>query len=94
MREKLIFIDGDKESHIEWALKQSDGKSKIILLRGSVLDLMKQYKIRFYFDQNGAIIKKLNIQKIPAIVEQKEKLLLITHSNLQIREVCYCFGHR
>jgi len=83
LREKLIFIDGDKKSHIELALKEYNKetseykKPKIILLKGSIIDLMKQYKVRFYFDQNGAIIKKLNIQKIPAIVEQKDKLLSI-----------------
>jgi conjugal transfer pilus assembly protein TraW len=83
LRQKLIFIDGDRESHIQFAIEehnkepQEHKKPKIILLKGSIIGLMKQRNIRLYFDQNGAIIKKLNIKNIPAIVEQQSKVLLI-----------------
>jgi len=83
LKEKLIFIDGDKENHIKFALNEYNKgtnqyrKPKVILLKGSIIDLIKQYNIRFYFDQNGAIIEKLNIKNIPAIVEQQGKKLLI-----------------
>ena len=38
---------------------------------------MKSKKIRFYFDQNQILIKKFQIQALPALVEQQEKMLKI-----------------
>lgn len=75
----LIFIDGDDEKQVKWAINQSQTrKAKIILIKGRIIDLMKLHKIRFYFDQNGSITKKLGIKFVPAIVEQKEKLLKVS----------------
>jgi len=65
----LIFFDGTKKEHIEWAKKNS--KAKWILINGDPIELEKELNRPIYFDQSGAITKKLKIQNVPAKVSQK-----------------------
>ena len=64
MRKKVALISEIFEIHL-------------ILTEGKIIDLMKTKKIRFYFDQNQILIKKFQIQALPALVEQQEKMLKI-----------------
>ncbi len=76
----LIFIDGDNKQHIDYAInyyKRNNGKVKIILTNGAIMDLMNNLKVRLYFDQQGLLIEKFRIKNIPAIVSQENKLLRI-----------------
>jgi conjugal transfer pilus assembly protein TraW len=82
----LLFIDGDDEEHVKWAvskLKDADiyghEFGKVILVKGSPLDLQNQLNRDVYFDQHGILTAKLGIQHVPAIVFQKqdEKVLTI-----------------
>ncbi|OJX11907.1 MAG: type-F conjugative transfer system protein TraW [Caedibacter sp. 37-49] len=65
----MIFIDGEDEHQVKWALRQSL-TSKIILVKGSPLTLEETYSRRFYFDQLGLLTKKLGISQVPARVSQ------------------------
>jgi conjugal transfer pilus assembly protein TraW len=69
LRENLAFIDGDDESQVKLALKYPN-RLKIILVKGSPLQIQREHKIWIYFDQAGFITKKLGITEIPAFVEQ------------------------
>lgn len=85
LREDLIFIDGDDEAQIKFALqqyRQKQEKLKIILVKGSPLKLQRKEKIWIYFDQGGILAKKLDIKAIPALVEQDELKLKINIINL------------
>jgi conjugal transfer pilus assembly protein TraW len=76
----LIFIDGDDEIQVKWALRQDKikkGKTKIILVRGAIIDLMKQTGTRLYFDQNGTLTNKFSIKHVPATIDQEGKKLRI-----------------
>ena len=80
LTKSLIFINGSDSKQVKWALDlyhQRKGRVKIILTEGKIIDLMKTKKIRFYFDQNQILIKKFQIQALPALVEQQEKMLKI-----------------
>jgi conjugal transfer pilus assembly protein TraW len=75
MKEALIFIDGDDKAQAEYAIekyKERGGKVKIILIKGSPIDLGLKHKdeIQFYFDQEGVLTNKLGIKHVPAIVNQ------------------------
>jgi conjugal transfer pilus assembly protein TraW len=76
----LLFIDGNEESHIEWAkLKLSKQKyAKIILVSGNPLKLQKLLRTSIYFDQYGLITKKLGIKQVPAIVFQETRKRMLT----------------
>lgn len=73
LKEALLFIDGDDPSQVKFALeeyKQKNEKLKIILVKGSPLKLQRKTKIWIYFDQVAVLTNKLNINEIPALVEQ------------------------
>ena len=80
MTQTLIFIDGDDDAQVKWALKQNKirkSKTKIILIRGRIIDLMRARKTRLYFDQGGNLTKKFEIKTVPATVEQEGKMLKV-----------------
>ena len=88
----LLFIDGDDENQIQWAVSKlnKNNFSKVILVKGSPLDLQKKSggDVRhggnaclnrdIYFDQYGLITTKLGIKHVPAIVFQKEMEKVLT----------------
>lgn len=80
MTQILIFIDGDDEKQVSWALNESNrvkGKAKIILIKGKIIDLMRLKKVRLYFDQGGNLTQKFGIKAVPAVVSQEGHLLKI-----------------
>ncbi len=80
LTKKLIFIDGDSREQIDYAINlynASNGRAKIILIKGSIVDLINKLNIKIYFDQNGILVNKFSIKHIPAIISQENKLLKI-----------------
>lgn len=82
----LLFIDGEDRKQIKWALSkindqkvQKHNMGKIILIKGSPLNLQNELGREIYFDQYGVLITKFGIKHVPAIVFQKpeEKTLTI-----------------
>ena len=49
----LVFIDGDDEAQLAWALKRFDTKARLIMVKGAPLEAMTRHQRRFYFDQAG-----------------------------------------
>lgn len=72
--EPLIFIDGENQEQIDWAVKR---QGKIVLINGSVLEISDQISRAVYFDQGGVLIHKFSIKQIPATVTQEGKRLKI-----------------
>ncbi len=65
----LYFIDGTKVQQIKWAINDGGPNAIILLVKGSVFDLLSKYDARFYFDQDGSLVKRLGIKQVPAKVE-------------------------
>lgn len=78
----MLFIDGDDQSQVSWALSQSI-KSKIIMVKGSPLKLEETHGRRFYFDQLGLLTKKLGITQVPATVSQEGDQLKIEEVKIE-----------
>lgn len=72
----LVFINGDEEGEVAWALKQPEA-SKIILVRGAPLELMGAHQRRFYFDQRGTLTHKFGIEHTPATVVQAGRAMRV-----------------
>jgi conjugal transfer pilus assembly protein TraW len=82
---ELIFFDGEDEDQLKYVIKkyeESEIKPKLILTGGSPVKLEEEYKLDFYFDQEGEIIKKLGIKAVPAIVMQEDKVLKVKEVRL------------
>ena len=73
----LLFINGDIDEQITWALKQAPQQNKIILTQGSPFKLMQEHEVRFYFDQGGALVNKFKIEQLPARVSSNGQTLKI-----------------
>jgi conjugal transfer pilus assembly protein TraW len=77
----LIFYDADDKKEREWVAqidKKLNGKDKLILVKGSVLEEEKRLSKQIYFDQAGRLISRFGIKHVPAMVSQEEKLLRIS----------------
>lgn len=83
----LIFIQGDDESQVAWALKQDakDTRVAIVLVSGQPLQLARNHKKMFYFDQGAILSNKFGIKAVPARISQKGKVLLIEEFRLEER---------
>lgn len=77
---KMLFIDAREPRQVAYAeqLRERDGNLiKIILVGGSPAELMRSWKARVYYDQAGALTKRLGITQVPAVVAQQGKRLRI-----------------
>lgn len=87
IRCSLLFIDGDDPDQVAWAKEfyeviGESVKPKIILVKGSPLEISESHHIPVYFDQGGTLTKKLGITQVPAHVSQKDKVLQIEEIDL------------
>ncbi|MBB3221712.1 type-F conjugative transfer system protein TraW [Pseudoduganella umbonata] len=69
----LIFFDARDRDQVAFAqryLDSREGLARPVLVGGSYVDLMHRWRIPVYFDQQGALVKRLGIRHVPAIVAQ------------------------
>ena len=81
----LLFVDGRREAEIAWALSH-DRPAKIVLLAGRPLDLMRQHRRPFFFDQGGRLAARLGLRFTPSVVEQAGTRLRITEIPVEDRD--------
>jgi conjugal transfer pilus assembly protein TraW len=77
---RLVFIDGRSEAQVQWAkdvLRSKGLPVKIILVAGRPLELGRQWHSPVYFDQGGAIVRRLGLRRVPAVVSQEGKRLRV-----------------
>jgi conjugal transfer pilus assembly protein TraW len=86
LRCKLVFIQGDDETQVQWAQEtyfDQDIKVKVILVSGGPFALMESWEKPVFFDQGGVITTKLGIRTVPAVVEQEGSKLKISEIHLK-----------
>ena len=70
----LLFIDAADKQQVAYAdqyYQDSKKPVKVILVGGSYMGLMRQWKRPVYFDQGGYLTTKLGIPQVPALVYQE-----------------------
>ncbi len=71
MAHAFAFVDGDNAEQMAWAVKQGvPDKLWVVLVSGSPIERMKEFKRRFYFDQQGVLTSKFGITHTPALLSQ------------------------
>ena len=84
LRSPLVFLDGDNSAALDWAAATfGKRRPKLILTGGAPLALMKARQMRVYFDQGGTLVRHFGIRAVPAVVEQKGRVLRITEQALK-----------
>ena len=77
-RAPMMFINGEDEDQLKWALNEHEShRGKIVLVKGTPIELYRKYGVRFYFDQAGKITSQFDIRHVPARVSQDGERLLI-----------------
>jgi conjugal transfer pilus assembly protein TraW len=80
LSKRLLFFDGSDEqqvAHARQLIAHYDGQVKPILVAGSYLALMQRWRTPVYYDQQGALTRKLGITQVPALVSQEGAQLRI-----------------
>jgi conjugal transfer pilus assembly protein TraW len=70
----LLFFDGRDAEQVRFARRLIDhyeGRVKPVLTGGSPLDLMRDWKSRVYFDQFGMLVRRLGVERVPALVSKE-----------------------
>lgn len=70
----LLFFDARDQKQVAGArqlIDRYDGRVKPILTGGSYLALAKTWHMPVYFDQHGALTRRLGISHVPALVSQE-----------------------
>lgn len=76
----LLFINGDDPKQVELVdalYRHYEGNIKIVLIEGQPLKMTRLKGYQVYFDQGGALIRKLKIEAVPSLVSQEGKRLRI-----------------
>lgn len=76
----LVFYDGDDKEQVDWVKqinKKYDGKTKLILVNGSIVEQEKTFHQPIYFDQQGRLTTTFHITQVPSIVYQDGMELVI-----------------
>ena len=80
LSQRLLFFDARDAAQVRQAralIEHYGGKVKPILVAGSYLDLMRQWRFSVYYDQQGTLVQKLGITQVPALVSQEGPRLRI-----------------
>jgi conjugal transfer pilus assembly protein TraW len=80
LKEELVFFDGMDRRQVSFAkqtLRNLKGAAKPIMVAGEPLKLMRDWKRRVFYDQGGALVRRLGIRQVPAVVTQDGKRLRV-----------------
>ena len=80
----LLFVDGRRDAEIAWALAHGR-PSKIVLLAGRPLDLMRRHRRPFFFDMGGHLAARFGLRLTPALVAQDGAQLRISEIPVEDR---------
>ena len=81
----LLFFDGRSKTQLAFAkrfIADSKLPVKPILIAGAPLKLMREWKREVFYDQGGALSKRLAITQSPAVVTQDGKRLRVDEIRL------------
>lgn len=75
----MLLIDGRDPEQVAWAIGQGDEiDSRIILVSGRPIDLTKEHRRRFYFDQDAIISTRFGLTAVPVRIEAEGRMMKIT----------------
>lgn len=82
----LVFFDGDDKVQAEWVralVGTAPDRYVVLMTQGAVIERMRDWQIRLYFDQHGRYSERLGIRALPAVVRQEGLRLRIDEIALE-----------
>jgi len=78
----MVFLDGDDPRQVGYALavlhRYGGQRTRLILVKGSPVELMRREKIPVFFDQLGLLTDKFRLRQVPAIIVREGDKLRIS----------------
>jgi conjugal transfer pilus assembly protein TraW len=78
----MVFFDGDDTNQVAFALRAlhryGGARTRLILVKGSPIALMRQEKTPVYFDQLGLLTDRFKLQQVPAVIVREGERLRIS----------------
>lgn len=69
---RIIVLDGDNAEQVAFALRDGDEfDTLLVIVNGSPLDLAKTHSRRFWFDQDGVIVNRFDIEALPSVITRE-----------------------
>ncbi|MGO4855368.1 hypothetical protein [Phaeovulum sp. W22_SRMD_FR3] len=84
---RIVVIDGDAPGQVDFALSEGDEMDTLIVIaKGAPLDLSRTHGRRFWFDQQGVIVNRFGIERLPTLITRADPVLLIEEIPVQEAE--------
>ena len=75
---RIVFLDGDGPEQVAWAISEGNEiNTLLVLVNGSPLDLMREHGRRFYFDQDGIMVERFQIARVPSEVWRADPVMMV-----------------
>ena len=78
----MVFLDGDDPRQVGYALavlhRYGGQRTRLILVKGSPVELMRREKTPVFFDQLGLLTDKFRLTQVPAIIVREGDRLRIS----------------
>ena len=83
---RIILIDGDDPEQIEFALETGNElDTLIVMIKGEPIRLSNKHGRRFWFDQNGVIASRFQVQFVPAVITRADPYMRVDEVALALR---------
>jgi conjugal transfer pilus assembly protein TraW len=75
---RIVLFDGDDPDQVGFALETGgELDTLLVLVNGDPLGLMRAHGRRFYFDQDGVLVKRFGIRNVPAVVQRADPVMQV-----------------
>ncbi|OUS06298.1 type-F conjugative transfer system protein TraW [Rhodobacterales bacterium 52_120_T64] len=74
----IIVFDGDDPAQVAFALSEGNElDTLLVLVDGEPLELTRIHGRRFWFDQQGVITNKFQIERLPSVITRADPVMLV-----------------
>ncbi len=75
---RIVVIDGDDPAQVQFSLSEGNEiDTLLVLVNGAPLELMREHKRRFYFDQDAQIVTKFELEHVPSVITRGEDIMIV-----------------
>ena len=78
----MVFFDGDDPAQVAFALARlhhfGGQRTRLILVKGSPVELMRREKTPVFFDQMGLLTDRFRLRQVPAVIVREGDALRIS----------------
>lgn len=76
--QRIVVFDGDVPEQVTFALSEGNELDTLLVLtNGAPLELMRAHGRRFYFDQDGQIVSRFQITRLPSVITRGRRRMIV-----------------